>query len=76
MPSTNCLNNGVQKTKNYRCANLVCLNQGVHPRSVCEYCARLRWIFLLRHCASLTSASIQIVSAFGVPRAVPISDAS
>src|SRR5579864_1596851 len=23
-------------------------------RSVCEYCARLPWIFLLRHCACLT----------------------
>jgi hypothetical protein len=40
VPSTNCLNNGVQLTKNYRCANLVCLNQGVHPIPVCKVCAR------------------------------------
>jgi hypothetical protein len=39
VPSTNCLNNGVQLTKNYRCANLVCLNQGVHPTIVCRQCA-------------------------------------
>jgi len=39
VPSTNRLNNGVQLTKNRRCANLVCLNQGVHPTPVCRKCA-------------------------------------
>jgi hypothetical protein len=41
VPSTNCLNNGVQLTKNYRCANLVCLNQGVHPMILRPICASL-----------------------------------
>src|ERR1700746_860544 len=36
---TNCLNRGVQLTKNCRCANLVCLNQGVHPRLMITKCA-------------------------------------
>ena len=31
VPMTNCLNSGVHLTENCRCANLVCLNRGVHP---------------------------------------------
>src|SRR5262249_12447601 len=35
---TNCLNSGVHLTKNCRCANLVCLNEGVHPKGVWSNC--------------------------------------
>ena len=38
---TNCLNSGVRLTKNCRCANLVCLNERVHPNDLRRSCAKL-----------------------------------
>ena len=39
VPMTDCLNSGVHLTKNCRCANLVCLNEGVHSIPLCPKCA-------------------------------------